>query len=74
MVVLLCLSLTNCRLCSDAIFNFVRPHLSLRQKLPQPIKGRKWEGRTPAMAAGLTDHIWTLDELLSYRLPPVEAK
>ena len=26
--------------------------------------------RTPAMAAGLTDHIWCLWELLLYRVPP----
>ncbi|HEY4722773.1 MAG TPA: IS1 family transposase, partial [Anaerolineae bacterium] len=32
--------------------------------------GRKWQPRTPAMAAGLTDHVWTLEELLSYRIPP----
>lgn len=55
----------------DAVFNFVRPHLSLRKALPQPSQGRKWQPRTPAMAAGLTDHIWTLEELLSYRIPPV---
>jgi hypothetical protein len=54
----------------DAVFNFVRPHLSLRKALPHPIKGRKWQPRTPAMAAGLTDHIWTMEELLSYRIPP----
>ena len=24
---------------------------------------------TPAMAAGLTDHVWTMEELLSYRVP-----
>jgi hypothetical protein len=22
------------------------------------------------MAAGLTDHVWTMDELLSFRVPP----
>jgi hypothetical protein len=54
----------------DAVFNFVRQHLSLRVALPQPTNGRKWQQRTPAMAAGLTDHIWTLEELLSYRIPP----
>jgi DNA-binding transcriptional ArsR family regulator len=55
----------------DAIYNFVRPHSALRVKLPRPgAYGRKWEPRTPAMAAGLTDHIWTLEELLSYRLSP----
>jgi len=54
----------------DAVFNFVRPHLSLRTAGLRPINGRKWNQRTPAMVAGLTDHIWTLEELLSYRLPP----
>ena len=56
----------------DAFFNFVRPHQALRIALPQPTLGRKWQRRTPAMAAGLTDHIWTLEELLSYRVPPSE--
>jgi hypothetical protein len=54
----------------DAVFNFVRPHLSLRKEMSPPTKGRKWEQRTPAMAAGLTDHIWSLEELLSFRTPP----
>lgn len=54
----------------DAVFNFARPHRSLRVALPEPIQSRKWEQRTPAMAAGLTDHVWTLEELLSYRVPP----
>jgi len=54
----------------DAVFNFVRPHLALRIELPRLLKGRKWQPRTPAMAAGLTDHIWTLEELLSFRIPP----
>jgi len=53
----------------DAMFNFVRPHQALRVPLSRPIHGRKWQQRTPAMAAGLTDHIWTLEELLSYRIP-----
>lgn len=57
----------------DAVFNFVRPHLSLRVALPQPLNSRKWQPQTPAMAAGLTDHIWTLEELLAYRVPPGEV-
>ncbi len=56
----------------DGVFNFVRPHKSLRARLSEPVKGRKWKQQTPAMAAGLTDHIWTLEELLSFRLPPLE--
>jgi len=60
-----------------AYYHFVVPHRSLRQRLPRalPTKGRKgsykkWKPVTPAMAAGLTDHVWTMDELLSFRVPP----
>jgi hypothetical protein len=60
-----------------AYSHFVVPHRSLRQRLPhsRPTKGRngsrkKWKPVTPAMAAGLTDHGWTMDELLSLRVPP----
>lgn len=60
-----------------AYYHFVQPHHGLRQQLPQPIptKGRwasykKWQPVTPAMAAGLTDHVWSMDELLSFRVPP----
>ena len=48
----------------DAYYNLIRPHkslrLSVRTALPQ-----KWLPRTPAMAAPLTDHIWTVKELLT---------
>jgi hypothetical protein len=54
----------------DAVFNFVRPHQALRIAVPPPTPGRKWQQRSPAMTAGLTDHIWSLEELLSYRVPP----
>jgi len=51
----------------DAIYNFVKPHLSLRRRWHgEEHKGRKWEQRTPAMAAGLTDHIWSIEELLEF--------
>jgi IS1 family transposase/transposase-like protein len=60
-----------------AYYHFVRPHRGLRQRLPAPIptKGprasfKKWKPVTPAMAAGLTDHVWCMDELLSFRVPP----
>jgi len=54
----------------EAVFNFVRPHQALRIAVPQLTPWRKWQHRTPAMAAELTDHIWSLEELLSYRVPP----
>jgi len=56
--------------------NFVLPHASLRQPLPVPAvsKGRGavqvWRPCTPAMAAGVTDHVWSLTEVLCYRVPP----
>jgi hypothetical protein len=56
--------------------NFVLPHASLRQPLPAPevTNGRGsakvWRPCTPAMAAGLTDHVWSLKEVLFYRVPP----
>ena len=40
------------------------------RRKPDVSPGRKWQSRTPAMAAGLTDPVWTLEELLSYRIPP----
>src|SRR5712691_4641302 len=57
-------------------YNFCLPHASLRQPLlpPEPTHGmgsaKRWRPRTPAMAAGLTDHVWTLREVLCFRVPP----
>lgn len=54
--------------------NFVLPHASLRQPVPEPTYGtgsaKRWRPCTPAMAAGLTDHVWTLREVLLFRVPP----
>jgi hypothetical protein len=56
--------------------NFCLPHGSLRQPLPvpEPTKGRgsakPWRPCTPAMAAGWTDHGWSLREVLLFRVPP----
>jgi transposase-like protein/IS1 family transposase len=60
---------------SLAYYHLVLPHESLHVPLvlPDPTGGagspRKWRARTPAMAAGITDHVWTTSELLSYRVP-----
>lgn len=51
------------------VYNFCAFHDSLRRETD----GGK-EERTPAMAAGLTDHRWTPLELFSCRLPPVTFK
>ena len=57
-------------------YNFCLPHASVCQPLlqPEPTHGtgsaKRWQPRTPAMAAGLTDHVWTLREVLLFRVPP----
>jgi hypothetical protein len=56
--------------------NFVLPHTSLRQPLAEPVptngsgSAKRWRPCTPAMAAGLTDHVWSLREVLMFRVPP----
>ena len=41
-----------------AYYNFCRPHITLTKRAP----GRY--PTTPAMAAGVTDHVWTLTDLV----------
>ncbi|MBK8754265.1 MAG: hypothetical protein IPL99_22675 [Candidatus Competibacteraceae bacterium] len=62
---------------SLAYYPFVLPHDSLRHPRPitEPTRGsgspRRWCPSTPAMAAGVTDPVWTTQELLSYRVSPL---
>ncbi len=57
-------------------YHFVRVHASLRMPLAQPIERggrrvlRRYDQRTPAMAAGLTSWRWTVRDLLLLPLPP----
>jgi hypothetical protein len=44
-----------------AVYNFCRPHMTLNERM-----GYKC---TPAMAAGLTDHVWSVQELLEKIIP-----
>jgi len=50
------------------IYNFCTYHDSLR--IQGVIGGHKWLQRTPAMAAGITDHQWSVHELLTFKVPP----
>ncbi len=60
-----------------AFYNFARPHMSLRLPLPEQdrqgsgLMQPKWLSRTPGMAAGLTDHVWTFRELLTVKFEPI---
>jgi transposase-like protein/IS1 family transposase len=51
-----------------AVYNFCTYHASLR--LAAPAAGTTLLTRTPAMAAEITDHCWTVRELLSFHVPP----
>jgi transposase-like protein len=61
----------------QTFYNFARPHQSLRSPLlarEQPgvrLICPKWQPRTPAMAAGLTNHVWTFRELLTAKFEPI---
>ena len=54
-------------------YNFCWEHDSLRVSAPAG-SARRWAGRTPAMAAGLTDRRWGLREVLGERLPAAQWK
>jgi hypothetical protein len=44
-------------------YNFCRPHATLTKQHPQHYP------TTPAMAAGLTDHVWKVEEILAAMNP-----
>jgi hypothetical protein len=56
----------------DLVYNLARPLKTLRVEVFDD-PNRRWESRSPAMAAGLTDHIWTVKELLTTIVPPINT-
>lgn len=54
----------------DAIYNLGRSHKSLRIEMSEEAAGSWKKKRSPAMAAGLTDHIWRIEELLTVQPIP----
>ena len=52
------------------LYNFCTYHDSLRVAFDLARGGRRWLQRTPAIAAGLTDHRWTIEELFQFKVPP----
>jgi transposase-like protein len=64
----------------QAFYHVARPHRSLRQPWPRQERTRRgairprWRARTPAMAAGVTDHVWTFRELLTAKFEPLDAQ
>jgi len=52
-------------------YNFCWPHHELSRTTPAALTGhRSWVACTPAIASGLTDHVWSVFELLSYKVAP----
>jgi hypothetical protein len=54
--------------------NWMRAHLALREKGEGLPGYRKYQQKSPAMAMGSTDHIWTWEEFLTYRVNHYQAK
>lgn len=52
------------------LYNFCDVHKSLRIRLWIGARSYRWIQRTPALAAGLTDHIWSPKELFWHKVPP----
>jgi IS1 family transposase len=52
-----------------AAHNFTRPHMGLKKENPKQINGKTWKKYdkiTPMMSIGLTEHIWSIEELLTF--------
>jgi hypothetical protein len=64
----------------QAFSNRARPHMRLQQPLAQHEQTRhgairpRWRQQTPAMAAGMTDHVWTFRELLTVKFKPLNSQ
>lgn len=54
------------------MYNLCDNHHSLRLKLSIGKRGYRWVQRTPAMATGLTDHRWSIQELFFFKVPPLK--
>jgi transposase-like protein len=52
---------------TGGVYNFCSAHRSLRQR---PKAGQPWQERTPAMAAGWTDHVWSVRDFLEFQPAP----
>jgi hypothetical protein len=51
-------------------YNFCWAHHELSRRAAHAKNRRGEVPITPAMASGLTDHVWSVRELLTFRIPP----
>lgn len=52
------------------LYNFCTYHQSLRVPYLLSENSQRWLHRSPAIAAGLTDHLWSIEELFFFKVPP----
>lgn len=55
---------------TGTVYNFCAGHDSLSVSWVDEKGGKRRAERSPALAAGVTSHIWSVEELLRYRVPP----
>ena len=64
----------------QTVYKVARPHMRVRRELSmrectrQGARHPRWRERTPVMATGLTDHLWTLRELLTVKFEPLDSQ
>lgn len=56
------------------VYNWCRENRALRRLLSEPQGKRKYEQCSPAMAAGLSERIWTISDLLCCPTYPIRGK
>lgn len=58
---------------AGTFYNFRQVHKRLRRERTEwDPSGGRWVESTPAQPVGLSDHRWSVEELLSFSVPPVE--
>jgi hypothetical protein len=67
-------TLNHLMMLMGCVYNFCTPHHSLRLTLELPPSAKRRYRhrhlrRTPAMAAGVTDHCWSVTQLLTFKVP-----
>ena len=58
----------------NGVYNFCRENRSLRIKLDEPVGRRQYAQRTPAMAIGITDSVWSVLRLLGTVVLPIPCR
>ena len=58
----------------NGVSNLYRVNRSLRIKLDEPVGRRQYAQRTPAMAIGITDSVWSVLHLLGTVVLPTPCR